>query len=569
MPAPESAPQELGMTALPTFGRENQQQQSMSTEHSKSLLSPQGRPADDDDFAYVSNRLGSSSYNNTVAADPPPTDAAWGLAFKINVAITLVSALYFGGSWLHALNSGVFFMGDGRRHLSTSGEHGGGAFGPAFFFVGVVSIGWAFAWGVLSAVINFSKEILQVAYLGVAGISGMAAVSALVTRHWLAWTIPAILCVWSVRFFSKRQPQIRFSSANLKVAAVAVKSMPWTFRTALLMSGVQVLWVLVCAVAAGGSIASARTMTGPDGTVYPSSICGNVSLTDTGSLSCQCGGKTILYSSTCQFEGNTVWLACFWLASLGWGAAVIRGVVTATVAGSVASWWFSPGGVSPVRGALYRATHGSFGSICKAAALTTAVRIFARAMRRLTRACRYCNFLLEWLQVALDYVLAYTICFISIYGLSFSEAGRRVSELFRKRGVTTVANDVIVDAGLAALVLGATVCYVAVASALGQVVVKLSGSSSGGGFLVQETVAMVVVSYLLVTVIVGTTVEVLRSAFKAVFLCFVQDPEALATNHDRQIYNELSVAWREMQAWCPGMAVVIDDTDKDGGIQEV
>lgn len=78
------------------------------------------------------------------------------------------------------------------------------------------------------------------------------------------------------------------------------------------------------------------------------------------------------------------------------------------------------------------------------------------------------------------------------------------------------------DAGLAALVVGATVCYVAVASALGQVVVKLSGSSSGGGFFVQETVAMVVVSYLLVTVIVGTTVEVLRSAFKAVFVCFVQ-----------------------------------------------
>lgn len=66
--------------------------------------------------------------------------------------------------------------------------------------------------------------------------------------------------------------------------------------------------------------------------------------------------------SSCTYSGNARWmLACFWLASTYWGIAVLKNVVTATVTGSVASWWFSPGDVSPVKGAFHRATHGSFG----------------------------------------------------------------------------------------------------------------------------------------------------------------------------------------------------------------
>lgn len=62
-------------------------------------------------------------------------------------------------------------------------------------------------------------------------------------------------------------------------------------------------------------------------------------------------------------------------------------------------------------------------SLCKAAAVTTVVRLFIQAMRCLPRVCRCCNFLLELLRGVLDYVLTYVICFISIYGLSFSEGG--------------------------------------------------------------------------------------------------------------------------------------------------
>ncbi|CAM9494927.1 unnamed protein product [Ectocarpus sp. 4 AP-2014] len=491
-----------------------------------------------------------NSSNNTTAADPPATDKAWAVAFKANVAITVVSAFFFGSAGLDE-----FVGGDGSgRRLSTGG--GGGVVGPALVVFGIVGLAWTFAWGVLHAVINYSERILNIAYLSLAGISGMAAVSALATGHWFGCLFPAFLCGWTVRFYLKRQSRIRFGSANLKVAGLAVKSMPWTVRAGLLMSGVQVLWVLLSAMAAGGTIASLRTVTGPDGATYKASSCSDVMLDPptrgmVHHLSCMCGGHVVSYNSACEYEDHGFWLALFWLASLAWGADVIRNVVTATVTGSVASWWYSADrDACPVRGALYRATHSSFGSLCKAAAISTAVRLLTRTVRRLAKVGRCGSFVLGWLQRLADYILAYSICFISIYGLSFSEAGQRVSELFRRRGVTTIANDIVVDVGLTAVCAGLTVCFLCLA----YLVITVTHRVLGGTFLVGVYVIFLF-SPFLVAFVVATTVEVLRSSFKAVFVCFVQDPDALASNHGRQLHDDLSRAWGEMQAECPKWTV--------------
>lgn len=151
--------------------------------------------------------------------------------------------------------------------------------------------------------------------------------------------------------------------------------MPWTIRAALFLSGVQVAWILLSSVAAMGSMASLQTVTTPHGNVYSASACHEVSYGGSGgsrSVSCKCvgddtgsivGDDAIFINSPCVFESGrgSFLLGCFWLASIAWGAAVIQNLVTATVTGSVASWWFSPGDKSSVRGALYRATHGSFG----------------------------------------------------------------------------------------------------------------------------------------------------------------------------------------------------------------
>lgn len=144
-----------------------------------------------------------------------------------------------------------------------------------------------------------------------------------------------------------------------QVAALAVRSMPWTVRAALLTSAAQLLWLLVSAMALGGSAASFQSVTAPDGTVYPASDCRTMASPH----SCQCRGEVVSYNSSCYYDGSAMgfWVAMWFFASLVWGGAVIKNVVTATVTGSVASWWFSPGDANPVRGALHRAIHGSFG----------------------------------------------------------------------------------------------------------------------------------------------------------------------------------------------------------------
>jgi len=244
-------------------------------------------------------------------------------------------------------------------------------------------------------------------------------------------------------------------------------------------------------------------------------------------------------------------------------------------------------------------------SLCKAAAVTTVMTLVIKVVRRLSKAGRWSSYLVEWLRNSVEYVFSYAICFISIYGLSFSEgessehccgvrtffhtsvesyiaevwifctnvagsrllpecrcrnvpptvtitacssprpqtilaqaskrllpppmssylvtsplfvsAGHRVLELFKRRGITTIANDTVLDIGLTALVLGTTVAYLGAAYLL----LLLAGSVLGGlgGILV---VAVLVLSWFVVNAIMATTIQVLRSSFRAVFVCFVQ-----------------------------------------------
>lgn len=73
-----------------------------------------------------------------------------------------------------------------------------------------------------------------------------------------------------------------------------------------------------------------------------------------------------------------------------------------------------------------------FRSLCKAAAISSVVQLFVQAARRLSKVGRWGSYLMEWVRNIMDYVLTYAICFISIYGLSFSEVNLR-SRLFSVR----------------------------------------------------------------------------------------------------------------------------------------
>lgn len=79
--------------------------------------------------------------------------------------------------------------------------------------------------------------------------------------------------------------------------------------------------------------------------------------------SCRCSAEEISADSPCEYGYQGSLLRCFWLLSVVWGVAVLGKVASATVTGSVVSWWFSPGVGSEgaVRGAIWGAVRVSFG----------------------------------------------------------------------------------------------------------------------------------------------------------------------------------------------------------------
>lgn len=106
-----------------------------------------------------------------------------------------------------------------------------------------------------------------------------------------------------------------------------------------------------------------------------------------------------------------------------------------------------------------------------------------------------------------------------------------MGELFKRHAVTTLANDVVVDFGLALLAISATVIYevCSVASVVGFLVLKAQGNNGGNDshafadtmelwFIVGYQVFGLATCLLLVF----TFLEVVKSGYKAVFVCFVQ-----------------------------------------------
>jgi len=101
----------------------------------------------------------------------------------------------------------------------------------------------------------------------------------------------------------------------------------------------------------------------------------------------------------------------------------------------------------------------------------------------------------------------------------------RTKELFRQNGVNALLNDYLVSLGLYLLALGMTVCYVAVMLLCYTEFIGFGFSSTGPA----EGLGAVWVLLLVVPLLMGpgavyfwTTLEVVRSSQKAIFVCFIQ-----------------------------------------------
>lgn len=100
-------------------------------------------------------------------------------------------------------------------------------------------------------------------------------------------------------------------------------------------------------------------------------------------------------------------------------------------------------------------------------------------------------------------------------------AGQRVRELFERRGVTAVANDLIVETGLRLLALSATVAYFLISLSLISIL-NMSALRSMDTISFWLYVLPLIFGFASCLLFVSTALEVVRSGFKAVFVCYVQ-----------------------------------------------
>jgi hypothetical protein len=138
-----------------------------------------------------------------------------------------------------------------------------------------------------------------------------------------------------------------------------------------------------------------------------------------------------------------------------------------TVVGVMATWCFDKDEAdgccsSAVFNSLSRSLTYSFGSICFGSLLQGLVSVLryavesARARRENNECCCGCGSLLFCIQDALEYFNQWAYVFVGVYGYGYLESGKRVMELFRARGWTSIITNRLVSyvLGFATFVIG-------------------------------------------------------------------------------------------------------------------
>jgi hypothetical protein len=158
----------------------------------------------------------------------------------------------------------------------------------------------------------------------------------------------------------------------------------------------------------------------------------------------------------------------------------LQNIVQVTVAGVIGSWWFTPDGDISARRdhlnhAFFRSCFYALGSICFGSLFVGPVR-FLRQVAVLARPneeghsllclyeCLHCiqTCISTFVYALTDRFSPWAFTYVGLYGYSLLDAGHHATDLFEKRGWTTIVTDDLVPNVLllASLVLGGiTGCF--------------------------------------------------------------------------------------------------------------
>jgi len=246
----------------------------------------------------------------------------------------------------------------------------------------------------------------------------------------LAGFLAFVLLAW---YTYSQWERIPFAAANLGTAVTAVQNnlelLVHAYSSIILLFGWSIIWILISV-----------------SVLYEVGDCN-------GGLNCQNDINLMVVGGL--------------LFSFYWTFQIIKNVVHVTVAGTVASWWFTNQKhylccFSPaVFMSWVRAVTYNFGSICFGSIFVAILESIQSIIKSLRDDDLDDNVLFCCLDCCLGFMARITACFnqwafvfVSIYGYNFAEAGWNATRLFRTRGWTTIITDNLADSVLFIMSLG-------------------------------------------------------------------------------------------------------------------
>jgi hypothetical protein len=349
--------------------------------------------------------------------------------------------------------------------------------------------------------------------------------------------------------------RIPFATANVLTALTAVRTYPTLTVLALMFQFVALAWsIYFCVVTIGvyDAIQEEKLVLSQNWIIALYSALG-VSYYWTFQV------LSVRLSSSPLYLQRRLMTQKFYSSSL----PINQNTLKACTASVIGAWWHNSVEPNVVSKAVFRAVFYSMGSICYGSLFVEPVSIIRQlavvfrpsTTEEDTLLCLHHECLRLVAGCITSFVDALTVRFnhwaftyIGLYNYGFSEAAYRATDLFEKRGWSTIVSDDLVPNILliTSLVLGGmTGCFAGLLEWID--VVQISSLNQPG--LVSFAIGTVI-GIVLPSILFG----IIHSSVNTVIVCFASEPVDFQENHP-QLSDEMRDAWREV--W-PGALDVVD-----------
>lgn len=223
----------------------------------------------------------------------------------------------------------------------------------------------ALSLGMVYVMSIFAENVIFYSVCMIVGISAFVGIMLITLEISAGGWLMMVFAGISGMFLYIIRPRLRFASINLKIACVAISTMPKIFYYAGLVYGVEIVYCLFWALAVYGlSTNAARDNLNYHGHMYNLDECtsyvysGSVVINDmsfvcgdAGGVSgqsckaCFCEGSgnsataTLVRHTACHRDNIYIWVYVCMLISILWACSIFSNIIHCTAAGSVAIWW--------------------------------------------------------------------------------------------------------------------------------------------------------------------------------------------------------------------------------------